>query len=95
MYVSDASKYQNRYSTIFMADAAWVLVKEFEALFPHNDNSAYGRYHIKNENGDAKDIKYLIVKSLMDGTISFHYMECTLEAKLFIDGVLKGTMSAP
>jgi hypothetical protein len=91
VYVNDASKYANRYSTIFIADAGgsgkgiWLF---------HDIESAYWRYQIKNENGNQKFIQ-VPDSEITNGWHHFAITWSTLEAKLFIDGVLKGTMSAP
>ena len=91
VYVNDASKYQNRSSTIFMADAGglgkgiWLY---------HSNNSAYWRYQIRDENDNSKAIT-VADSETPNGWHFFAIKWKSTEAKLFVDGVLKGTMENP
>ena len=91
VYVNDASKYQNGYSTIFMADAGgsgrgiWLF---------HSNNSAYWKYQIKDENNNSKVIT-VADSEIPNGWHFFAIKWKSTEAKLFVDGVLKGTMGNP
>jgi hypothetical protein len=91
VYVNDASKYQNRYSTIFMADAGgngkgiWLF---------HSNNSAYWRYQIRDENNNSKVIT-VADSEIPNGWHFFAIKWKSTEAKLFVDGALKGTMENP
>ena len=89
-YVNDASKYRNRYSTIFIADAGGASKGIW--LF-HENGDNYWRYQIKDENNSV--IIRVPDSEITDG---WHYFAITwnvLEAKLFVDGVLKGTITNP
>jgi len=89
-YVNSASKYPNRFATIFIADAGG----SGRGIWLYHENTAnYWRYQIKDEN----NIKIIRVpdSEITDG---WHYFAITwnaLEAKLFVDGILKGTIANP
>ena len=91
VYVNDVSKYKNRYSTIFMAVAGgagkgiWLH---------HSNNSANWEYQIKDENNFSTRV-IVADNEIANGWHLFTAKWKSTEAKLFVDGALKGTMENP
>jgi len=89
--VNDTSKYKNRYSTIFYAVAGgagkgiWLH---------HSHSSANWEYQIKDENNFSTRV-IVADNEIANGWHLFTAKWNSTEAKLFVDGALKGTMENP
>ena len=91
VYVNSASKYPNRYSTIFMAVAGGAG----KGIWLHHSNKTNcWEYQIKDESNNSK----VITVADSETPTGWHFFTIkwkSTEAKLFVDGALKGTMENP